>query len=90
MGVPPGETGSKMIFYSRSGSIPFTIEEPFESMVLPERDYVKRGESSERTWTWMTIGNVTLQSGSENLGIKLIKKMKDQAGIIKAIRFIKL
>lgn len=89
-GCPPGETGSKMIFYSRSGSIPFTIEEPFESMVLPERDYVKRGESSERTWTWMTIGNVTLQSGSENLGIKLIKKMKDQAGIIKAIRFIKL
>ncbi len=89
-GCPPGETGSKMIFYSRSGSIPFTIEEPFESMVLPERDYVKRGESSERTWTWMTIGNVTLQSGSENLGIKLIKKMKDQAGIIKAIRFVKL
>jgi hypothetical protein len=79
-----------MIFYSRSGSIPFTIEKAFESIVLPERDYVKRSESSARTWTWMTIGNVTLQSGTEQLGIKLIKKMKEQAGIIKAIRLVKL
>ena len=89
-GCPSGETGSKMLFFSHSGSLPFTIDTPFESIVLPDRDYVKRGESVERTWTWMTIGTIGIKAGSENLGIKLERKMKDEAGLIKAIRLVKL
>ena len=89
-GCPADETGSEMVFYSRSGSIPFAIDKSFESVVLPERDYVIRGESYERTWAWMTIGNTALKSGPEIIGIKLIKTRKDKAGLIKAIRLIKL
>jgi hypothetical protein len=89
-GCPASDTGSSMLFFTRSESMPFTVETPFESLILPDRDYVRRGESVERTWTWMTIGNVALESGSETVGIKLIKKMKDEAGLIKAIRLVRL
>ena len=89
-GCSAGETGSRMLFFTRSESMPFTIETPFESLILPDRDYVRRGESVERTWTWMTIGTVTLNSGPETLGIKLLKKVKDEAGLIKAIRLVRL
>jgi arylsulfatase A-like enzyme len=89
-GCPASETGSKMVFKSRSQLIPFTIDKPFESIVLPDRDYVKRSESHERTWIWMTIGNVDINPGSELLVLKLLEKKKEQAGLIKAIRLVKL
>jgi hypothetical protein len=89
-GCPAGETGSWMVFHSGSESISFTIDKPFESVILPDLDHVKRSESLERTWKWMTIGKIRFESGPENLVLKLIKKEKDEAGLIKAIRLIKL
>ena len=88
-GCPAGEIGSKMKFCSESGSVFFTIDQPFESEVLPQRDYVKRSESVERTWAWMEIGTVNLEPGPEKLVIKLLEKKNNEAGLIKAIRLIK-
>ena len=87
-GCTSGETGSKMAFYSKSGLVLFTIDRPFESEILPGRDYVKRSESVERTWSWMDIGVVTLEPGPEKLVIKLLEKNRDEAGLIKAIRLV--
>ena len=89
-GCKAGETGSKMLFSTVSESVPFTIDNPFESLVLPNRDYVVRSESVERTWTWMDVGVVTLKPGPEKIVIKLIEKKKDEAGLIKAIRLTRL
>jgi hypothetical protein len=88
-GCPAGEIGSRMAFNSKSGSLSFTIDQPFYSEILPERDYVKRSESVERTWSWMDIGTVTLEPGPEKLVIKLLEKSGNEAGLIKAIRLIK-
>jgi arylsulfatase A-like enzyme len=89
-GCPADETGSKMFFSSLSGSISFVIDKPFESVILPERDYVKRSESVERTWTWMKIGEISIKTGSELFILKLIAKKGNEAAIIKAVRLVKL
>lgn len=89
-GCTAGETGSRLALGSKSGSVYFTIDKPFESEILPERDYVKRTESVERTWSWMEIGTMSLDPGPEQLVIKLIEKKNNEAGLIKAIRLIKL
>jgi arylsulfatase A-like enzyme len=88
-GCTASEVGSKMAFNSKSGPVYFTIDRPFESEILPERDYVKRSESVERTWSWMEIGTVSLEPGPELLVIKLMEKKKNEAGLIKAIRLVK-
>ena len=88
-GCPDGETGSIFALSSKSGTAKFTIDKPFNSEILPDRDYVKRSESVERTWAWMKIGKITLISGPEKITLKLIKKNKAEAGIIKSIRLIR-
>jgi len=89
-GCPETETGSQFLFHSKAGSFTFKIDKPFDSIILPDRDYVKRSESVERTWAWTSIGTISLNSGQENLTLKLIQKKKNEAGLIKAIRLIKL
>jgi arylsulfatase A len=84
------QTGSKMIFRTSFSTIPFIISTPFESAVLPERDYVKRSESVERTWSWMTAGTVTLKPGPESFVVKLQEKKDAEAGMIKAIRLTRI
>lgn len=88
-GCPEGDTGSIMAFYCKTGAVSFTIDKPFNSVILPERDYVKRSESVERTWAWMNIGVVNLKPGPDKLVLKLIQKNKVEAGLVKAIRFVK-
>jgi arylsulfatase A len=85
-GCVASSTGSRMLFHSGSGSFSFTIDRPFESEILPDRDYVKRSESVERTWQWMDVGVVNLRQGPEKFTVKLIEKKNTEAGIIKAIR----
>jgi hypothetical protein len=87
---PASETGSRMFFSTSSGSVDFTIDKPFESSVLPQRDYVKRSESVERTWSWMDIGIMTIEPGQENIVLKLLKKKNSEAGLVKAIRFTQI
>lgn len=82
-------TGSSMLFHSESESVSFIIDRAFESLILPDRDYVKRSESVERTWQWMDIGVVNLKQGPEKLTVKLIEKNKSEAGLIKAVRLTK-
>ena len=89
-GCPAGMTGSRFQLNNSFGSVAFNIDDPFESVILPDRDYVKRSESVERTWKWMDIGIIKLNSGSEIITIKLIEKKKDEAGLIKAVRFTRL
>lgn len=89
-GCPSEETGSKMLFRTYSSTIPFIIDRPFESVILPERDFVKRSESVERTWSWIEIGTVILNPGPERFVVKLEQKKNDEAGIIKAIRLIRI
>jgi len=88
-GCPEGKTGSKFMLTSNSGSVIFTIDQPFDSEILPDRDYVKRSESVERTWTWMNIGHINLVKGPEKITLKLLDKKDSEAGIIKSVRFIK-
>ena len=88
-GCPAGETGSRFVIRSGTDEVNFTIDEAFESAILPERDYVKRSESVERTWSWMNIGKVTLNKGTEAITIKLLEKKNNEAGLIKALRFRK-
>jgi arylsulfatase A len=88
-GCTAAETGSKMTFHARSGSVHFTIDQPFESEILPERDYVKRSESVERTWSWMEIGTITLDPGPEELVLRLDEKKNNDAGMIKSVRLVK-
>ncbi len=89
-GCTQNDTGSKFLFKSKADSFPFYIDKAFESVILPDRDYVKRTESVERTWAWTPIGTISLKAGQENLTLKLINKKKNEAGLIKAIRLIKL
>ncbi len=89
-GCPETDTGSKFLFQSNAGSFTFGIDKAFESVILPDRDYVKRTESVERTWEWMPIGTISLKDGDEKLTLKLTNKKKNEAGLIKAIRLIKL
>jgi arylsulfatase A-like enzyme len=89
-GCTSSETGSRMLFRSGTGPVYFFIDKPFESEILPDRDYVKRSESVERTWGWMEIGTVSLEPGPEKLVLKLIEKRKGEAGLIKAIRLVKI
>jgi len=89
-GCAAEETGSLMELVTGSGVVSFTISEPFESEVLPERDYVKRSESVERTWSWMDIGTIDLVQGGERITIKLKSKSHEEAGLIKALRFTRL
>jgi hypothetical protein len=78
-----------MAFISNAGTINFIIDRPFRSEILPERDYVKRSESVERTWSWMTLGDIKLRSGEETIILKLIDVANTEAALIKAIRFTK-
>jgi hypothetical protein len=89
-GCPETDTGSQFLFHSNSGSFTFKIDKPFNSEILPNRDYVPRTESVERTWNWMTIGNISLMAGEEQLVLKLQKKKHPEAALIKAIRLIKI
>lgn len=86
-GCDPDKTGSRMSFFSRTGTIIFTMDKPFESRLLPERDYVKRSESVERTWSWIEIGDIRFEPGPQRLGIRLLKVKNTEACLIKAIRF---
>ncbi len=89
-GCPQEETGSRLSLSSNSGTIYFTIDQPFHSEILPDRDYVKRSESVERTWGWMEIGQIRLNSGTEAITLKLIDLKRSEAGLIKAIRLTRL
>jgi arylsulfatase A len=89
-GCPPGKPGSEYALFSAADKINFSITEPFESFILPERDYVKRSESVERTWTWMNAGDLELRSGREQIILKLLKPSGDDAGLIKAIKLTRL
>ncbi|NJO68701.1 MAG: hypothetical protein HC830_04955, partial [Bacteroidetes bacterium] len=62
----------------------------FESVILPNRDYVERSESVERTWNWMDAGNVSIGKGAETLVLKLVERKSGDAGLIKAIRLTKI
>jgi len=89
-GCPASETGSRFQLRSSSGSVIFSIDEPFESEILPDRDYVKRSESVERTWDWMVIGQIRLNNGPETITLKLMDVKNNEAGLIKAMRFTRL
>jgi hypothetical protein len=89
-GCPKTDTGSKFLFHSNANSFTFNIDKAFESEILPNRDYVPRTESVERTWEWLPIGSISLKDGEEKLTLKLTDKRKNEAGLIKAIRLIKL
>ncbi|MBN2667097.1 MAG: hypothetical protein JXR67_11340, partial [Bacteroidales bacterium] len=89
-GCPERETGSRLVLNTGSGKVLFRISEPFESAVLPEKDYVKRSESVERTWSWMDIGTVTLNEGKEYISLKLINKSHEEAGLIKSLKFTRI
>ncbi len=89
-GCPENETGSKFVFYSKAGMIKFSMDKAFNSVILPDRDYVPRSESVERTWGWMIIGTISLKEGEEKLVLKLTEKKGPEAGLIKAIRLRKL
>jgi arylsulfatase A len=89
-GCPASEIGSEFQLRMNSVTMPFYIDKPFDSEILPDRDYVPRAESVERTWTWMPIATGRVDSGDLVLGIKLLEKKNLNAGMIKAIRLIKL
>jgi hypothetical protein len=72
-----------------AGGIYFTIDKAFDSEILTDRDYVKRTESVERTWTWMDIGQIRLNGGPENITLKLVDVNSREAGLIKSIRLIR-
>ena len=85
-GCPEDETGSIFSLSSGPAAIRFVIDKPFDSQVLPERDYVKRSESVERTWSWMDMGEISLNSGPQRITVKLLAKKNSNAGLIKAIK----
>jgi arylsulfatase A len=88
-GCPDDQVGSLFKLRSVTSEFDFIVDEPFDSQILPERDYVKRSESVERTWEWMEAGNLMLESGPETITLKLLEKKDNYAGLIKAIRFSK-
>ena len=89
-GCSESDTGSKFIFHSNADSFSFNIRKAFDSEILPNRDYVPRSESVERTWEWTPIGTISLKAGQEKLTLKLIQKKKNEAVLIKAIRLVKI
>jgi arylsulfatase A len=89
-GCAAADTGSRFLFRSSLTSLQFTMDKVFDSVVLPDRDYVVRSESVERTWSWMDAGNVSLGKGGETLVLKLAEKISGEAGLIKAIRLTKI
>jgi len=89
-GCSSDNTGSEFRLTSGADHCSFIIKEPFESEILPERDYVKRSESVERTWTWMTSGELNLGKGKEQISLKLVKPAKEDAAIIRAIRLTRM
>jgi arylsulfatase A len=86
-GCPEGETGSAFVLRSGTSEVSFIMDIPFDSQILPDRDYVKRSESDERTWAWMTVGDITLANGPGRIVLKLIEKSKREAAMIKSVRF---
>jgi len=89
-GCPETHTGSQFLFHSKSSSFTFKIDKSFNSEILPNRDYVPRTESVERTWDWQPIGSISLKAGKEQLVLKLQNKKNTEAALIKAIRLIKI
>jgi arylsulfatase A len=89
-GCPETDTGSQFLFHSNTGSFIFKIDKPFNSKILPNRDYVPRTESVERTWDWLPIGNISLMAGEEQLVLKLQNKKNTEAAFIKAIWLTKI
>lgn len=89
-GCPETDTGSQFLFHSNSGWFTFKIEKPFNSEILPNRDYVPRTESVERTWDWLPISSISLKAGEEQLVLKLQNKKNTEAALIKAIRLTKI
>lgn len=89
-GCPDDEIGSSFLLNTGNDALDFNIETPFNSVILPERDYVKRSESVERTWGWMEAGEISLSEGPEFITLKLVKKKKSEAGLIKGLRFSKI
>jgi len=89
-GCTSGETGSILSLITSAGQVLFKISVPFESAVLPDRDYVKRSESVERTWSWMDVGTVTLNEGKEEISLKLVNKNHKEAGLIKSLKFTRI
>ncbi len=89
-GCPESDIGSIFSLSSETGKISFKLDHPFESEILPDRDYVKRSESVERTWSWITVGNLPFHSGRQTIVLKLENPVKLNAGIIREIRFTKL
>ena len=89
-GCPVSEIGSEFQVRLNSIALPFTMSKPFDSEILPDRDYVPRTESVERNWSWMGVATGRIDSGELILGIKLLEKQNQNAGMIKAIRLIKL
>lgn len=85
-GCPEDNIGSEFILKSNSGYYSFVINIPFESVILPERDYVVRNESVERKWKWMPAGNIELKTGSEQIVLKLANPIAGEGCLIKAIR----
>jgi len=88
-GCPAADTGSIFKLKSKSSETGFVINIAFDSQVLPDRDYVKRSESVERTWTWMTAGNLELSTGNERITLILKDLNKSDAGLIKSVRLTK-
>jgi arylsulfatase A len=89
-GCEEGKTGSRFVLSTSESEGSFVFDTPFNSVMLPERDYVKRTESVERTWAWMSIGEIKLGTGPETIIIKLSDLNKDEAGLIKAIRISRI
>ncbi len=89
-GCPASDTGSIFQIRINSTTRTFTLDKPFDSEILPNRDYVPRAESVERTWSWMDVTTGKIDSGQLIIGIKLVQKQNKIAGLIKAIRLIKL
>ncbi|MBI5008745.1 MAG: hypothetical protein HZB98_03650, partial [Bacteroidia bacterium] len=88
-GCPEDNAGSEFILKSNTEICSFTIKDPYESVILPERDYVVRIESVERTWKWMPAGNIELKTGNEQVVLKLTNPKTGEDCLIKAIRLSK-
>jgi len=85
-GCSEDQTGSCFILRAGTSETNFSITEPFDSQILPERDYVKRSESVERTWAWMEAGYIDLREGDQRISIILKEIKNKEAGLIKAIK----
>lgn len=89
-GCPAENTGSTMVLTAGKNSLTFDVNQPFESVILPDRDFVKRSESVERTWSWMLIGDISFDAGQERVVLKLLRVKNGETGLVKAVRFVKL